>query len=47
MSARDPRVDDYIWQLPEWQQEICRRLRGLIHAAAGWRRLKTGRDGGR
>jgi hypothetical protein len=29
----DPRVDDYIDALPDWQQAICRRLRGLIHAA--------------
>jgi hypothetical protein len=28
-----PRVDDYIDALPDWQQTICRRLRGLIHAA--------------
>jgi hypothetical protein len=31
MSARDPRVDDYIAKLPDWQQEICQRLRELIH----------------
>jgi hypothetical protein len=30
---RDPRVDDYIAQLPKWQQEICQQLRDLIHAA--------------
>lgn len=30
---RDPRVDDYISKLPDWQQEICRQLRDLIHAA--------------
>lgn len=30
---RDPRVDDYISGLPAWQQDICRRLRDLIHAA--------------
>jgi hypothetical protein len=30
---RDPRVDDYIAQLPDWQQDICQRLRDLIHAA--------------
>ena|SRR5437764_11087680 len=30
---RDPRVDDYIGRLPEWQQDICQRLRDLIHAA--------------
>jgi hypothetical protein len=32
-SARDPRVDDYIAQLPGWQREICRQLRDLIHGA--------------
>lgn len=32
-SGRDPRVDDYISRLPDWQQEICRELRDLIHAA--------------
>ena len=30
--ARDPRVDDYIASLPEWQQKICNHLRDLIHA---------------
>jgi hypothetical protein len=30
---RDPRVDDYISSLPDWQQDICGRLRDLIHAA--------------
>jgi hypothetical protein len=30
---RDPRVDDYIDALPEWQRELCRDLRELIHAA--------------
>ena len=30
---RDPRVDVYIAQLPEWQQEVCEQLRDLIHAA--------------
>jgi hypothetical protein len=30
---RDPRVDDYISRLPDWQQDICRRLRELIHRA--------------
>ena len=29
----DPRVDDYINLLPTWQQEICRRVRDLVHAA--------------
>jgi hypothetical protein len=30
---RDPRVDDYIQRLPDWQQRICQQLRDLIHAA--------------
>jgi hypothetical protein len=29
----DPRVDDYINPLPPWQQDICRKVRGLVHAA--------------
>ena len=29
----DSRVDDYINALPEWQQEICREVRELAHAA--------------
>lgn len=29
----DPRVDAYIDALPEWQQEICREVRALVHAA--------------
>jgi hypothetical protein len=33
LPRRDPRVDDYINALPAWQQDICRRLRDLIHAA--------------
>jgi hypothetical protein len=28
---RDPRVDAYIAELPDWQQAICSRLRDLIH----------------
>jgi hypothetical protein len=31
--ATDPRVDDYINALPGWQQDICRRVRDLVHAA--------------
>ena len=31
--ARDPRVDEYIDALPEWQQAICREVRELVHAA--------------
>jgi len=29
----DRRVDDYIAKLPAWQQDICQRLRDLIHDA--------------
>jgi hypothetical protein len=29
----DPRVDAYIGALPGWQQDVCRELRDLIHAA--------------
>jgi hypothetical protein len=32
-SETDPRVDDYIDRLPDWQQAICRQLRDLIHGA--------------
>ena len=31
--VRDPRVDEYIDPLPEWQQLICRRVRDLVHEA--------------
>ena len=30
---REPRVDDYIDALPEWQQAICREVRELVHSA--------------
>jgi hypothetical protein len=30
---RDPRVDQYIDALPDWQRQICQELRDLIHAA--------------
>ena len=29
----DRRVDDYIAMLPAWQQDVCQRLRDLIHDA--------------
>ncbi|MBB5874492.1 hypothetical protein F4553_007926 [Allocatelliglobosispora scoriae] len=29
----DPRVDAYIGRLSAWQQEICQRVRELVHAA--------------
>ena len=32
LYERDSRVDDYINALPAWQQEVCARLRDLIHA---------------
>lgn len=32
-QARDPRVDEYIDALPDWQQQICRRVRALLHEA--------------
>src|SRR5882757_8204710 len=31
--AKDPRVDAYIDALPDWQQQICHEVRGLVHAA--------------
>jgi len=29
----DPRVDTYIDALPDWQRDICREVRELVHAA--------------
>ena len=29
----DPRVDEYIDALPEWQQRICREVRAIVHEA--------------
>jgi hypothetical protein len=29
----DPRVDAYIASVPGWQQDICREVRTLVHAA--------------
>jgi hypothetical protein len=31
--VKDPRVDAYLDRLPVWQQEICGRVRDLVHAA--------------
>jgi hypothetical protein len=31
--SKDPRVDEYIKSLPEWQQAICTQVRQLIHQA--------------
>jgi len=35
MSAyqTDSSIDDYIYTLPDWQQEMCRQVRDLVHAA--------------
>ena len=30
---RDPRVDEYLDALPEWQRRLCQELRDLVHAA--------------
>ncbi|MEA2507927.1 MAG: hypothetical protein QOG21_9 [Actinomycetota bacterium] len=32
-DRRDSRVDAYIDALPDWQQQICRQVRELVHAA--------------
>jgi len=32
-GAADPRVEAYIVALPAWQQDICREVRALLHAA--------------
>lgn len=32
-SDRDRRVDAYIRKLPPWQQEICEKVRDLVHSA--------------
>jgi hypothetical protein len=31
--VKDPRVDDYLDALPEWQREVLARVRDLVHAA--------------
>lgn len=33
MGEHDPRVDAYIDGLPAWQQDVCRRVRAMLHAA--------------
>lgn len=33
MASNDTRIDDYIRALPRWQQDVCQRLRQLIHEA--------------
>jgi hypothetical protein len=32
-TVADPRVDDYIGRLPDWQQSVCQQVRQLVHAA--------------
>ena len=32
-ARRDPRVDEYIDALPEWQRAVARRVRRLVHEA--------------
>jgi hypothetical protein len=32
-TRTDPRIDQYISTLPDWQQDICRRVQALVHAA--------------
>jgi hypothetical protein len=31
--TKDPRVDEYIDALPDWQQRICQEVRDLVHEA--------------
>jgi hypothetical protein len=33
LGAPDSRVDAYIASLPDWQEEICRKVRKLVHTA--------------
>ncbi len=33
MPKKDPRVGEYISNLPAWQQDVCHKVRELIHAA--------------
>ena len=33
MGARDPRVDDYLAPLPDWQRETFGRVRQVLHRA--------------
>ncbi len=33
MGTRDPRVDDYLAPLPDWQRETLQRVRELLHRA--------------
>ena len=33
MAKHDQRIDDYIQNLPTWQQGVCNNLRDIIHKA--------------
>jgi hypothetical protein len=33
MTARDPRVDDYLAPLADWQRATCERVREVLHRA--------------
>jgi hypothetical protein len=33
MSTRDPRVDDYLAPLPDWQRETLEQVREVLHRA--------------
>ena len=33
MGTRDPRVDDYLEPLPDWQRETLQRVREVLHRA--------------
>lgn len=33
LANNDPRIDDYIEKLPTWQQDICQKIRKLLHQA--------------
>jgi hypothetical protein len=33
VGAHDPRIDAWIEALPDWQADICRQLRAVIHEA--------------
>jgi hypothetical protein len=33
MTKHDQRIDNYIQNLPLWQQEVCKKLREIIHKA--------------
>ncbi len=33
MGDRDPRVDDYLGRLPDWQRETLGRVRDVLHRA--------------